>query len=127
MKIEHVALWVQDLELMKEFYIRYFGATAGEKYVNPRKNFESYFLAFESGSRLEIMKMPGIVDTSKSQEGTGFTHLAFSTGSKEHVNRLTEQFRQDGYTIAGEPRTTGDGYYESVVLDPEKNRIEITI
>jgi lactoylglutathione lyase len=127
MKIEHVALWVQDLELMKEFYIRYFGATAGEKYVNPRKNFESYFLAFESGSRLEIMKMPGIVDTSKSQEGTGFTHLAFSTGSKEHVDRLTEQFRQDGYTIAGEPRTTGDGYYESVVLDPEKNRIEITI
>jgi lactoylglutathione lyase len=127
MKIEHVALWVQDLELMKEFYIRYFGATAGEKYVNPRKNFESYFLAFESGSRLEIMKMPGIVDTSKSQEGTGFTHLAFSTGSKEHVDRLTEQFRQDGHTIAGEPRTTGDGYYESVVLDPEKNRIEITI
>jgi lactoylglutathione lyase len=127
MKIEHVALWVQDLELMKEFYIRYFGATAGEKYVNPRKNFESYFLAFESGSRLEIMKMPGIVDTSKSQEGTGFTHLAFSTGSKEHVDRLTEQFRQDGHTIASEPRTTGDGYYESVVLDPEKNRIEITI
>jgi lactoylglutathione lyase len=127
MKIEHIAVWVYDLELMKDFYIRYFGAIAGEKYVNPRKQFESYFLTFESGSRLEIMKMPGIGDTSKSQEITGYTHLAFSTGSKEHVDQLTEQFRNDGYTIAGEPRTTGDGYYESVVLDPEKNRIEITI
>lgn len=127
MKIEHVALWVQDLELMKEFYTRYFSATAGEKYFNPRKNFESYFLTFESGSRLEIMKMPGIGNGLKSEELTGLTHLAFSTGSKENVDKLTEQFRQDGYAIVGEPRTTGDGYYESIILDPERNRIEITI
>lgn len=127
MRIEHIAIWVEHLELMKTFYERYFHAVAGEKYINPRKQFESYFLTFDSGSRLELMKIPGVSPVAKDLQMSGYTHLAFSVGSKERVDELTEVFRRDGYTIAGEPRTTGDGYYESVILDPESNRIEITI
>jgi lactoylglutathione lyase len=126
MKIEHIAIWVNNLELMKDFYIRYFQVKAGEKYVNTKKNFESYFLAFDSGPRLEIMKMPGIAEFLKEQEVMGYTHIAISVGSKTKVDTLTETLRADGFLIAGEPRTTGDGYYESVILDPENNRIELT-
>jgi len=127
MKIEHIAIWVKDLELMKGFYETYFDAKAGEKYHNPTKNFTSYFLSFDEGSRLELMHRPEIEDVKKgSQEFIGITHFAVSIGSKEKVDLLTERLRKDGYTIVGEPRTTGDGYYESVVLDPEQNRIEIT-
>ena len=127
MKIEHVAMWVSDLELMKCFYEGYLGAHAGEKYFNPVKKLESYFLSFESGARLEIMKMPDISSNDKNRQFMGLAHLAFSVGSKERVDTLTERLRADGFTVAGEPRTTGDGYYESVVLDPEQNRVEITI
>lgn len=128
MKIEHIAIWVNDLENMKAFYEKYFHATAGEKYINPKKNFESYFLSFESGCRLEIMKMPGIPVNANDiyKQFTGLIHFAITTGSKQRVDVLTEQLRADGYEVIGEPRTTGDGYYESVVLDPEGNRIEIT-
>ncbi|HEY9046654.1 MAG TPA: VOC family protein [Ohtaekwangia sp.] len=128
MKIDHLALWVTDLEKMKVFYQKYFQATSGEKYFNPKKNFESYFLSFENGCRLEIMKMPGIPVSENDiyRQFTGLIHFAISTGSKQTVDHLTEQLRADGYEIVGEPRTTGDGYYESVVLDPEGNRIEIT-
>jgi lactoylglutathione lyase len=128
-RIEHIALWAEDLEKLKEFYTKYFRATAGERYVNPRKNFQSYFLTFESGCRLELMQMPGIPRNTNEIEKqfTGLIHFAISTGSKVTVDALTEQLRNDGYRVAGEPRTTGDGYYESVVLDPEGNRIEITI
>jgi len=128
MKVEHLAIWVSDLELMRGFYERYFGATAGEKYHNPTKNFSSYFLSFKEGARLELMQKPeisGHVDTS--QEYLGISHFAVAVGSKEKVDALTEELRADGYSVVGEPRTTGDGYYESVVLDPEQNRIEITI
>ncbi|GAB4031659.1 VOC family protein [Spirosoma gilvum] len=130
MHIEHVAMWVRDLETMRTFYEMYFGATANNKYVNPRKGFSSYFLTFPGGSaRLELMLMPGIVDLASDgvMQYMGLTHLAMSVGSREAVDALTEQLRSDGYTIAGEPRQTGDGYYESVVLDPENNRIEITV
>ena len=128
MKIEHIAIWTEDLERLKEFYSRYFGTTAGEKYYNPRKNFESYFLSFDSGCRLEIMRMPGINprDRDVLKQFQGLTHYAISVGSNEKVDQLTEQLRSDGYMIAGEPRTTGDGYYESVILDPDGNRVEIT-
>ena len=129
MRIEHIAIWARDLEELKSFYVRYFQCTAGERYLNPKKKFESYFLSFDDGARLEIMQMPGIADvgTTDTTQYFGFTHLAISVGSKENVDSLTAKLRADGYAIVGEPRTTGDGYYESVVLDPEQNRIEITI
>lgn len=127
MKIEHVAFWVKDLEIMKSFYEKYFGAVSNEKYRNPVKNFESYFLSFENGSRLEIMTRPDIQEGNNSfgAQKFGIIHLAFSTGTKEKVDELTEILRNDGYKIVGEPRTSGDGYYESVILDPENNIIEI--
>ncbi|WP_292011220.1 VOC family protein [Chryseobacterium sp.] len=129
MKIEHIALWVEDLEKIKTFYEKYFGAVSNEKYHNPTKNFQSYFLSFESGSRLEIMNRPDILnsDTFDKSKRMGFTHLAISVGSKVKVDQLTEELRKGGYSIVSEPRTTGDGYYESLILDPENNSIEITV
>lgn len=129
MKIDHIAIWTKDLEGMKLFYEKYFQVRASEKYFNPNKNFESYFLRFEDGARLEIMRKPEITSIEKDtrNELIGLAHVAISVGSKEKVNALTEQLRHDGYQIIGEPRITGDGYYESVVLDPEENRIEITV
>ena len=129
MKIEHIALWTRNLEKMKSFYEHYFHARAGEKYNNSKKQFESYFLSFESGSRLELMQMPSVPESTDDvyKQFTGFIHVAISTGSKEQVDSLTLQLKNDGYEILDGPRTTGDGYYESVVLDPDGNRIEITI
>jgi lactoylglutathione lyase len=128
MKIEHLALWTTDLEATKAFYIQYFGAKSHEKYRNPTTLFESYFLSFDTGARLEIMQKPHIPANQNDvyTQHIGLNHLAFSVGSPEAVDTLTEQLRADGFEIIGEPRTTGDGYYESVVLDNEKNRIEIT-
>jgi lactoylglutathione lyase len=127
MRIEHLAIWTKDLENLKDFYTRYFGAKAGAKYHNPSKNFESYFLSFDKGCRLELMHKPEIPETRNDahQQFTGIIHFAISVGSKKNVDALTTQLRKDGHAIVGEPRTTGDGYYESVVLDPEGNRIEI--
>ena len=129
MKIEHLAIWVNNLEGMKDFYEKYFNASAGEKYHNPTKNFTSYFLSFEEGCRLELMHRPDIPinKNEKINQYLGIIHFAVCVGSKEKVNALTEKLREDGFKIQGEPRTTGDGYYESVVLDPEDNFIEITI
>ncbi len=128
MYIEHIALWCRDLEQMRAFYELYFGAVANEKYVNAKKQFESYFLSFGSGPRLEIMQKVGIPPHANDvyAQFTGLIHFAVCVGSEEKVNQLTERFRNDGYEIVGEPRWTGDGYYESVVFDPEQNRIEIT-
>ncbi len=113
---------------MRDFYIRYFQARPGDRYHNPKKDFHSYFLSFESGCRLELMQMPGILEKRIDfrQQHMGLTHMAIAVGTTNGVDELTETLRQDGYLIVGEPRTTGDGYYESVVLDPEGNRIEIT-
>jgi lactoylglutathione lyase len=129
MKIEHLAIWVADLEKMRAFYERYFGATAGELYHNPAKQFHSYFLSFDSGPRLELMHRPSVPANKKKigPPNLGLIHFAMSVGSKEKVDQLTEALRVDQYEVIGEPRTTGDGYYESVVLDPEGNRIEITV
>jgi len=128
MKIEHLAIWVTDLELMKNFYERYFEGQSNEKYHNPKKNFTSYFISFSEGCRLELMNRPDIPKNLNDEilEYIGIIHFAISVGSNEKVDSLTEQLRADGYKVVGEPRTTGDGYYESVVLDPENNRIEIT-
>ena len=128
MKIEHLAIWVKDLEGMRSFYELYFGAKAGAKYHNPKKNFSSYFLSLTEGARLEIMQKPEIPDLRTSdREQIGLAHFAISVGSQEKVDSLTEKLRKSGFRIVGETRTTGDGYYESVVLDPEGNRIEITV
>jgi len=128
MKIEHVAIWVADIEQSKTFYMTYFGMTSSEKYVNDKKQFSSYFLSFGEGrSRIELMHNPAIMNSREDRSKIfGWTHLAISVGDEKAVNELTERLRSDGYTIVGEPRTTGDDYYESVILDPEGNEIEIT-
>lgn len=129
LKIEHLALWVRDLEASKTFYEKYFGLTPGELYVNPKKQFSSYFLSFKGqDTRLELMHRPDITEAlSDKALSFGLTHFAISVGSKEQVDRLTNLLAHDGFTIVGLPRTTGDGYYESVVLDPDGNQVEITI
>lgn len=128
MHIEHLALWVRDLERMRTFYETYFSAIANDKYTNIAKGFSSYFLSFPGGGpRLEIMQMPGIPDSLNDAfaQFSGLIHFAISVGSETAVDAVTEQLRTDGFPVLGEPRRTGDGYYESVVLDPELNRIEI--
>lgn len=126
MRIAHVAVWTRDLETMRAFYERYFGGRSGEKYVNRAKGFESYMVRLGDTS-LELMRSARIADRAEQDERIGFCHIAVSVGSAEQVRSLTEQLRRDGYAVLGEPRTTGDGYYESVVADPEGNRVEITI
>lgn len=128
MQIDHVAIWVKDLEVMKDFYECYFNGEAGNKYRNESKDYESYFVSFGGRSRLELMTRPDIRTSSdaSAKEFMGLTHLAMSVGGVKAVDGLTALLRKDGYEIVGEPRRTGDGYYESVVLDPEGNRVEIT-
>lgn len=129
MHIEHLAIWTEDLERMKAFYENYFDATSNSLYINQKKEFKSYFLSFESGTRLELMQRPDIesIQNSNEKEYFGYAHLAISVGSEEEVNSLTEILKNDGYPVLEGPRRTGDGYYESVVADPDGNRIEITI
>ena len=127
MKIEHIALYVQDLEGVKTFFMTYFNAKSNEGYHNPRTDFRSYFLTFDDGARLEIMNRPDMEDPDKTPNRTGFIHLAFSVGSKEAVDALTNRLRGDGYAVLSGPRTTGDGYYESCIRGPEGNVIEITV
>ena len=129
MRIEHIAIWTDDIESMKSFYQNYFGMMCSKKYVNSQKNFTSYFLSFgEAKTRIELMNKPDISDVAGQRNALkGLTHFAISVGSEKKVDELTERLRTDNYVIAGEPRRTGDGYYESVVLDPERNHIEITV
>jgi lactoylglutathione lyase len=127
MKIEHLAIWTRDLEGMRNFYTHYFDAVSGSCYYNHSKEFKSYFLSFGSDCRLELMEMP-TVSTNKNdhkKHHTGIAHFAFKVGSRERVDQITEILHQDGFEIISMGRMTGDGYYESAVFDPEKNRIEI--
>ena len=127
MKIEHLAIWVADLEKMKNFYVEFMGGESGALYHNPTKKFTSYFISFEDGCRLELMHRPDInSEKSLDTDSLGLVHFAISVGNKENVVNLTEQLRHAGYNVLGEPRTTGDGYFESVIADPEGNKIEIT-
>jgi lactoylglutathione lyase len=129
MKIEHVAIWTADLETLKDFYIRYFQGIAGNRYTNPNTGFQSYFLNFATEARLEIMSMPAVSGSSGNglTQHLGLAHISFSVGTQEAVDRLTQQLAEDGYQVLDGPRWTGDGYYESQVLDPDGNRIEISI
>lgn len=127
MKIEHTAIYVIDIELTKKFYIDYFGASASEMYHNKKTGFKSYFLTFDGGSRLEIMTRGELLDEEKNQYRCGYAHIAMSIGTKEAVDAKTKILRDAGYRLLSEPRTTGDGYYESCVEGPENNIIEITI
>ncbi|SEP65881.1 VOC family protein [Basfia succiniciproducens] len=125
MKLEHVAIYVQDLEKAKAFFMKYFNAQPNEKYHNPRTNLMTYFLTFSGGARLEIMTRPEIIESEKNIFRTGLIHLSMQVGGEEKVRELTERLRTDGYQVISEPRKTGDGYYESCVLDGEGNQIEI--
>ena len=127
MYIEHVAMYVNDLEKARDFFARYFHAVSNDGYHNKNTGFRSYFLTFEGGARLEIMNKPGITDSAGEPGGTGYAHVAFSVGSREAVDSLTARLRRDGYEVIGGPRVTGDGYYESSIVGVEGNLIEITV
>jgi lactoylglutathione lyase len=124
-RLEHVALWVRDVERVAAFYAQYFDARVGDRYENPRKGFQSRFLAFASGARLEVMARTDI-DARGTGEALGFAHVAIAIGDESAIDALAARFRADGVPVLDGPRRTGDGYYECVVLDPEGNRVEVT-
>jgi lactoylglutathione lyase len=128
MRVDHIALWTNDIERCKRFYTAYFGATAGARYVNPKKGFESCFLRFSDGARIEAMKTTALTPVlfEPGAQRMGLTHVAIAVGSEQLVDELTQRIKDDGYQVLDGPRRTGDGYYESVVVDPDGNRIEIT-
>lgn len=127
MNIEHIAMYVNDLEKARAFFIHYLGASSNEGYHNVKTGFRSYFLSFDHGARLELMKKPVMEDFEKPLNRTGLIHLAFSLGSKESVDELTARLEADGYEVVSQPRTTGDGYYESCIVAIEGNQIELTV
>ncbi len=127
MRIEHIAMYVNELEAARDFFIKYFNASSNDGYHNQTTGFRSYFLTFDDGARLEIMNKPGMSDGEKAINRTGYSHLAFSVGSREAVDDLTDRLKKDGFQVTSGPRTTGDGYYESCIVGLEDNLIEITV
>ena len=127
MTIEHVALYVRDLEAARDFFTRLLGGISNAGYHNPNTGFRSYFIAFEGGARLELMNKPGMADDAKPLARTGYVHVAFSLGSRERVDALTERLRAEGFRVVSGPRVTGDGYYESCIVAIEDNQIELTV
>lgn len=127
MKIEHVAMYVNDLEAARQFFETYLGGKSNEGYYNKTTDFRSYFISFEDGARLEIMNKPVMNNRDKGLNDTGYIHVAFSVGSRERVDELTEELKDAGYEVVSGPRTTGDGYYESCIVAVEANLIEITV
>lgn len=125
MKIDHIAIYVENLETTKEFFIKYFNAIANNLYHNPKTGLSTYFLSFEGNTRLELMTRTNIAKTEFILYGQGLIHLSFSLGNKKKVDELTARLKNDGYKILSGPRTTGDGYYESCVLGPENNILEL--
>lgn len=129
MKIEHVAIWTDNLEKRKEYYVKYFGGVSNEKYSNGIKQFQSYFISFKSGARLEIMSMPAIPDNKNDRviaQHKGIIHLAFGVDTMKEVDDKEKQLKADGFKILSGPRKTGDGYYEFETIDPDNNRLEVT-
>lgn len=127
MKLDHIAIWAEDLELLRKFYMQYFNMSCNDKYVNLKKNFSSYFLSFaDGGARIEIMNIPGKDAPASRGDLKGLAHFAITVGSKENVDAMARKLKDDGITILSAPRTTGDGYYECAIADPEGNYVEIT-
>lgn len=126
MHIDHISIYTNDLERLKEFYIKYFSGSCNEKYHNPKTGLQTYFITFDGGSRLELMQRPGLAPRSNESYAEGLTHLAFCVGSQGRVDELTDTLVKDGFALKSAPRMTGDGYYESCILDPDGNEIEIT-
>ena len=127
--LEHIAIWTRQLEVLKDFYVKYFDGVPNEKYTNTQKQFESYFISFDSGARLELMRMPDIPENSNDtiqDQHLGIIHLAFGVESPDQVDRKAQELKEDGYVILSGPRKTGDGYYEFETLDPDNNRLEVT-
>lgn len=127
MRINHIAIYTNDLEKLKSFYIKYFKATSNNLYHNPKSGLKTYFLSFDDGARLELMTSPEVKCEEFDRYKKGLIHLAFSVGSKENVDEITKQIESDGFEVLSQPRNTGDGYYESCILDPENNIVEIVI
>ena len=127
MKIEHIALYVTDLEAARDLFLKYLGGRSNEGYHNQKTGFRSYFISFDDGARLEIMTKPDMTDAEKYLNRTGYAHIAFSTGSKERVDELTARLSSAGFHVVSGPRTTGDGYYESCIIFLEGNQIELTV
>ncbi|HYQ57412.1 MAG TPA: VOC family protein [Draconibacterium sp.] len=127
MKVEHLAIWTYNLEGMRSFYMHYFDASSSDVYHNHSREYRSYFLSFNGDCRIELMEMPSIPKSKDNplKQFTGLIHFSIKTGSRDNVNELTDTLRKDGYKIISEPRSTGDGYYESIILDPDGNRVEI--
>jgi lactoylglutathione lyase len=129
MTIDHVAIWTPQLEKLKEYYIKYFNGTSNEKYTNKEKHFESYFISFDSGTRLELMQMPGIpqnLNDTVEKQYHGIIHLAFGVENMNQVDEKLTELTNNGYKILRGPRKTGDGYWEFETLDPDNNRIEVS-
>lgn len=129
MTIDHVAIWTTSLEPLKDYYVKYFNGQANEKYTNKEKLFESYFISFDSGARLELMKIPDILQNLNARidkRHPGLTHLAFCVDSMEKVTEKARELENDGFKIIRQPRKTGDGYWEFETLDPDNNRIEVS-
>ena len=127
MKIEHIAMYVNDLEAARDFFVKFFDGHSNDGYHNKTTDFRSYFICFDGGARLEIMTKPEMKNQEKPLNRTGYAHIAFSVGSKEKVDELTKRLKSDGFEVVSGPRTTGDGYYESCVVAIEGNQIEITV
>jgi lactoylglutathione lyase len=126
MTIAHTAIYTRDLERLREFYCKWFGGTAGPKYENPGKKFSSYFIRYGPGEELELMNRFELGETVRREFAAGYAHLAFSAESEEAVENLTNRMKKDGVPVVSGPRRTGDGFYESCILDPDGNRVEIT-
>ena len=125
MYLEHTAIYTKDLDRLKDFYTKYFSGRANEKYHNVKTGMQTYFISFKGGSRLELMQKPELASRDKSTLVDGLTHISFCVGSREKVDELTQVLINDGYTVKSIPRETGDGYYESCILDPDSNEVEI--
>jgi lactoylglutathione lyase len=129
MTIDHVAIWTTQLETMKDYYVRYFNGVANIKYRNNESQYESYFVSFDSGSRIELMQKPGIpenLNDTVEKQYLGIIHLAFGVENMDLVNQKLKELAGDGYKILRGPRKTGDGYWEFETLDPDNNRIEVS-
>ena len=127
MKIDHIAMYVNNLEAARDFFVRYLDGCPDDGFHNVKTDFRSYFVSFEDGARLEIMNIPVMSDMEKAPNRTGYAHISFSVGSREKVDELTARMKADGYEVMSGPRITGDGYYESCVIGIENNLVEITV